>query len=107
MDIKSMESLPRDFVLYLEEHPNYSGVVFSGEKVNILELLKENAKFFPQIRAAFPGISETRLELILIHLTELHLVGKLELDQGFMYFVTNEGVDLLERLKKVKEGFSL
>lgn len=102
-----MEGFPKDFVIYLEEHPNYSEVVFSSEKVSILESLKENAKFFPQIMAAFPGISETRLELILIHLTELHLVGKLELNQGFMYFVTSEGADLLERLKKVKEGFSL
>ncbi len=102
-----MEGLPKDFVLYLAEHPNYSEVVFSSEKIKIIESLKENAKFFPQISQEFSDISEERFDLILNFLIDICIVGKLELDQGFMYFVTKEGVDLIERVEKVRAGFSL
>jgi len=97
----------KEFIRYIEDHPEYYPVTQADIYLKILKNLKKAAKTLDELNSGFPVISREDLELIILSLVRLRLLDRLKTATKLMYYVTEEGKGLIAEVDKIKSALKV
>lgn len=97
----------KELILFLEEHPEYYPVIRSALYIRILKWLSGKARTMTDIESHFLNIDREDLEMIIDSLLGLGLVTEIKTPTTIVYYLNNEGKELLEKFKNAKQKFKI
>ncbi len=97
----------KEFIRYIEDHPEYYPVTHADIYLKILKNLEKAAKTQNELNSHFPVISREDLELIILSLMRLKLLDKLKTATKLMYYVTEDGKELISEADKIKSALKV
>lgn len=92
-----------DFIRYLEQHPSYYLIMQTPVYVKIIEMLAKGGKSFTDLTRSLPKVDKQDMELMLNSLTKLELAGSMKTGDHIIYYLEEQGRNLLERYSKAKK----
>jgi len=102
-----MEEAQKEFILYLQSHPEYYAMSQDPLIVGILSILTEKGKYVADIIRVFPGKTEGNILDALYKLEKVSFVSKLNLQHGNLYYQTERARIFIKLYKAAKGSFTM
>ena len=97
----------KEFILFLEEHPEFSAFSRSLLHLRILRFLEGNAKTLFDLQSGFPEIEPNDWSQILDSFVKVGLVERVSLPNKVFFVCSVTGARLIEKYSKAKKGLRL
>ncbi|MCX6798597.1 MAG: hypothetical protein NTW59_00695 [Candidatus Diapherotrites archaeon] len=95
------------WLLFLENHPQFFELSKSGFFISLLNFLVRGAKTFDAISLSFPRVEKKDLQLILATLEEIGAVERVMLAGKLFYLATPSCKELLRLYTETKRFFEV
>ncbi len=96
-----------EWVLFLEEHPQFFELSKGGFFIPLLKALASEAQSFSTLLRRFPRVERRDMRLILEALVKLKAVERIRVKDCILYSATADGRELLRMYKKTKPFFEV
>ncbi len=96
-----------EWILFLEENPEFYELSRSGFFISLLESLADRAKSIESIRSDFPFVEMNDLYQIMTTFLKLKVVEEIKIGNKSFYRTAGRGKLLLEKYRKTREFFKV